>query len=261
MWQQNSHIDSWRFLTKMANLGKWGIEQESTHELVKTSNEVTKRGNIHKRQISTNMVSVPKIHQGIGHYGQIFKWNDKKGYVDSWRFLRQDKFCDDGEFGKKLSKVWQKFTKRWQKGASWQMAIITKMANWATFHLRFAKIQMRWQTRHVDNCEFYENDKCCKIREFGKDSSKVWENCRLIISENIKFGENGQSGKNLSKVWQKWKQDDKRRMSLTASFYEDVNFCEINKFLEKSIKGLAKFKWDDKNGHLVQIVIVRKSQI
>ena len=123
------------------------------------------------------------------------------------------------------------------------------------------KIKTRWQNRHVDNCGFYENDKCCKIREFGKDSSKVWENCRLIISENIKFGENGQSGKNFSKVWQKWKQDDKRRMSLTASFYEDVNFCEINKFLEKSIKGLAKFRWDDKNGHLVQIMTIRKWQI
>ena len=43
--------------------------------------------------------------------------------------IENDKFCEDGEFGKKLSKVWQKFTKRWQKGASWQMAIITNMAN------------------------------------------------------------------------------------------------------------------------------------
>ena len=37
--------------------------------------------------------------------------------------------------------------------------------------------------------------------------------------------------------------------------------CIINKFLEKFIKGLAKFKWDDKKGHLVQKVIIRKRQI
>ena len=45
-----------------------------------------------------------------------------------------------------------------------------------------------WQNRHVDNCGFNENDKCCKIREFGKDSSKDWEICLLIISENSNFG-------------------------------------------------------------------------
>ena len=42
------------------------------------------------------------------------------------------------------------------------MVIITKMANLATIHLRFAKIKIRSHTRHVDNCEFYEKDK------FGK---------------------------------------------------------------------------------------------
>ena len=123
------------------------------------------------------------------------------------------------------------------------------------------KIKTRWRNRHVDNCGFYENDKCYKIREFGKDSLKVWENCPLIISENSNFGENGQFGKNLSKVWQKLKQDDNRRMSLIVGFHENAIFCEINKFLEKSIKDLAKFKWDDKNGHLLQIVIIRKWQI
>ena len=47
-------------------------------------------------------------------------------------------------------------------------------------------------------------------------------------------------------------------MSLIVGFYENAIFCEINKLLEKSITGLAKFKWDDKNGRLVQIVIMRK---
>ena len=193
------------FLTKMANLGKWGIEQESTHDLVKTSNEVTKRGVLTKDKFRQIWWVCQKFIKGLAKYSNEMT---KRGMLIVGDFQDNDKFCDDGEFGKKLSKVWQKFTKRWQKGASWQMAIITNMANWATIHLRFFKIRMRWQTRHVDNWEFYENDKwhkCCKIREFGKDSSKVWENCLLIISENSNFGLNGQFGKNLSKVWQELK--------------------------------------------------------
>ena len=31
-------------------------------------------------------------------------------------------------------------------------------------------------------------------------------------------------------------------MSLVVGFYENAIFCEINKFLEKSITDLAKFK-------------------
>ena len=47
---------------------------------------------------------------------------------------------------------------------------------------------------------FYENDKCCKIRQFNEDSSKVWENCLLIISENSNFGKNG----NLARIYQRF---------------------------------------------------------
>ena len=54
---------------------------------------------------------------------------------------------------------------------------------------------------------------------------------------------------NLAKVWQKLKQYDKRMMSLIVGFYENAIFCEINEFRGKSIKDLAKFKGDDKNGH------------
>ena len=50
-------------------------------------------------------------------------------------------------------------------------------------------------------------------------------------------------------------------MLLIVGFYESAIFYEINKFLEKSIKGLAKFKWYDKNGHLVHTVILRIWQI
>ena len=51
-------------------------------------------------------------------------------------------------------------------------------------------------------------------------------------------------------------------MSLIVGFYENAVFCEINEFLEKPIKGLAKFKWDGKNGHSVQnALLIRKWQI
>ena len=102
------------------------------------------------------------------------------------------------------------------------------------------KIKTRWRNRHVDNCGFYKNDKCRKIREFGKDSSKVWENCLLIISGNSNFGENGQFGKNLSKVWQELKQYDKKGMSLIVGSYENAILCEINKFLEKIYQRFGK---------------------
>ena len=62
----------------------------------------------------------------------------------------------------------------------------------------------------------------------------------LIISENSNFGENGQFGKNLSKVWQKLKQNDKRRMSLIVGFYENAIFCEISEFLKKICQRFGK---------------------
>ena len=162
MRQQNRHIDSWRFhkngrFEKKGNWAKLNKNPSTSWQNLKWGG---KDGNIDKRRISTNMASAPKIHQG---FGQIFKWDDKKGHVDSWRFLGQWQILRGWWIWQEVIKGLTKISTRWQKGASWQMAIITNMANWATIHLRFAKIQMRGQTRHVDNCEFYENDK------FGKN--------------------------------------------------------------------------------------------
>ena len=64
----------------------------------------------------------------------------------------------------------------------------------------------------------------------------------MIISENSNFGKNDEFGKNLSKVWKKLKQDDKRRILLIVGSHENAIFCETNEFFEKSMKGLAKFK-------------------
>ena len=46
------------------------------------------------------------------------------------------------------------------------MTILRKLQIWQEF-TGLAKIKTRWQKRHVDNCEFYENDKFCEIGEFG----------------------------------------------------------------------------------------------
>ena len=131
---------------------------------------------------------------------------------------------------------------------------------WQEFIKGLVKIRTRWRNRSVDDCGFYEKDKRCKIREFGKDSLKVWENCLLIISENSNFGKNGEFGKNLSKVWQKLKQDDKRRMSLIAGSYENAIFAKPTNFLKNSSKVWQNLNENKKNGHLVRISIIRKWQ-
>ena len=61
---------------------------------------------------------------------------------------------------------------------------------------------------------------------------------------NSNFVKNGEFGKSLSKVWQKLKQDDRRRMSLIEGSYENATSCVTNNFFQKSIKGLANFKWE-----------------
>ena len=54
--------------TKMANLGKWGIEQESTHDLVKTSNEVIKRGILTKDKFRQIWWVCQKFIKGLAKY-------------------------------------------------------------------------------------------------------------------------------------------------------------------------------------------------
>ena len=52
---------------------------------------------------------------------------------------------------------------------------------------------------------------------------------------------------NLARIYQRFGKKIKTRWQKKdvvnfVGFYENAIFCEINKFLEKSIKGLAKFK-------------------
>ena len=176
----------------MANLRKRGIGQESIKGLAKPQL---------RWQIKEGILTNGYCNKKMANLGEKGKFRQK------WRVCQT--------FIKGLAKYSNKTTKK----DILTNGDFTKMTNLAKKFLRFAKIQMRWQTRHVDNCEFYENEKiwqefikglikiktswrnrhvdncefnenekCCKIREFDKDSSKDWENCLLIISMNSNFG-------------------------------------------------------------------------
>ena len=75
-------------------------------------------------------------------------------------------FGKNGEYAKKSSRLLPNTQIRWQKVASWKIAILRKLQIWQEFK-GLAKIKTSWQKRHVDNCGFYENDKFCEIGEFG----------------------------------------------------------------------------------------------
>ena len=56
-----------------------------------------------------------------------------------------------------LARGYQKFDKIYKEMT--KSGILTN----GDYNKQFAKIQIRWQTRHVDNCEYYKNYK------FGKN--------------------------------------------------------------------------------------------
>ena len=98
----------WQFaiFTKMANLRKWELSK-NTSTVWKKLKEMTKRGILTKGKFRQ------KIHQG---FGQIFKWDDKKGHVGSWRFLGQWQILRRWriwqEVIKGLTKIYKEMTKR-----------------------------------------------------------------------------------------------------------------------------------------------------
>ena len=95
---------------KFEKMGNWArIHQRSG----KTSFEVTKRGILRKGRFRQIWRVCQKNHQG---FGQIFKWDDKKGHVDSWRFLGQWQILQRWriwqEVIKGLTKIYKEMTKR-----------------------------------------------------------------------------------------------------------------------------------------------------
>ena len=226
----------------MANLRKWEIEQESIHDLVKPQmrwqrGEYWQNANFDKYgECAKNASRVWPIIQmrwqkGACWWLAIFRTmtNFAKMVNLVRSYQRFDKNLHRGKLGNNSFKVCQN-SNEMTKEACRLLWVLQKWQIWQEFIKGLIKIKTRWRNRHVDNCGLYENDKCYKIREFGKDSSKVLENCLLLISENSNFGENGQFDKNLSKVWQKLKQDDKRRMWLIVGFAKMPFFAKSANF-------------------------------
>ena len=153
------------------------------------------------------MASMPKIHQG---FGQIFNWDDKSD-----------------KFGKKLSMDWQDFfkswQKRWQKGASWQMAIITEMANLATIHKVWQKLNEM------------TNEACWLFAIFTKMTN-------LVKIANLARS-NEWPAKNSNEV-------AKNGLLVIKDFYEDSKSWRKCKFGKNTWKVWTKFKWEDNKGYL-----------
>ena len=109
--QQNSHIDSWQFSQKWQNLRKWRFEQESTHELVKPQTR-WQRGEDWQK---ANFDKYGECAKNSSRVGQIFKWDDKKGHVNSWLFLGQwqilRRWRNLQEVIKGLTKIYKEMTK------------------------------------------------------------------------------------------------------------------------------------------------------
>ena len=144
------------YFAKLANLAR--IHQRSSKKF-KWDN---KRGLLAAGNFHENGKNPSKVLQNR-------KWGDKEGNRDKRRLLENGKFWaikgnlgKNGEYAKKSSRLLPNIQIRWQKVASWQMAILRKLQIWQEF-IGLAKIKTRSQKRHVDNCGFYENDKFCEI--------------------------------------------------------------------------------------------------
>ena len=144
------------YFAKLANLA--GIHQRSGKK-IKWDN---KRGLLAAGSFHENGKNPSKVLQNL-------KWGDKEGNIGAiirkWQILEEN-FGENGEYAKKSSRLLPSIQIRWQKVASWKMAILRKLQIWQEF-IGLAKIKTRWQKRHVDNCGFYENDKFYEIGEFG----------------------------------------------------------------------------------------------
>ena len=149
--------------------------------------------NLGEKANSAKMVSVPKIHQG---FGQIFKWDNKKGHLDKWRFYENDKF------EKNLFKVWQKLEQDDKRG----MLIIvgfTKMTYFAK-PANMARIEtMRQQNSHIDSWRFSQK---WQMWENGQESTHdlVKPQMRWQRGEDwqkANFDKYVECAKNSSRAW------------------------------------------------------------
>ena len=97
------------------------------------------------------MASVPKNHQG---FGQILKWDDKKGHLDKWQMTKWQ-IWENGELGKNPSTVWQNL--KWGDKERYidKRQISTKMASVSKIHQGLGQV-FNWDDKkgHVGSWRF-----------------------------------------------------------------------------------------------------------
>ena len=114
-----------------------------------------------------------------------------------------------------------------------------KTGNWARIHQRFGKTSIEVSKRGILTNGYY-NKKMANVGENGKFRQK-WRVCQTFIKglakysnkmtkkdilTNSDFTKMTNLAKNLFKVWQKLKQDDKRGMSIIVGFTKMTNFAK-----------------------------------
>ena len=161
----------------MTNLRKRGIGQESIKGLAKPQLKwqrgeswqmaiiITKCKFRRKRQISAKMASVPKIHLG---FGQIFKWDNKKGA--SWQMAILRKWQIWKKF---IFKGWRKLEQDDKRGMSiivglTKITYFAKAANLASIET------MRQQNSHIDNWRFSQTWQIWENGELSKNPPTIW---------------------------------------------------------------------------------------
>ena len=149
-------------LRKWHILRNWQIWQGFIKGLAKNLNETTKEA---YRQLAI-FTKMARSHQRFCRTSNEENLDKRRLYQNGKFWAEKGNFGKNGEYAKKSSRLLPNIQIRWQKMASWQMAILRKLQIWQEFR-GLPKIKTRWQKRHVDNCGFYENDKFCEIGEFG----------------------------------------------------------------------------------------------
>ena len=162
-------------------------------------------------------------------------------HVDNCGSYENDIFCETGEFGKDFIKGLAKHLNETTKEAHRQLAIFTKMANWRKWGIGpesikgLAKPQMRWQRGKswqmaiirkwqilVEQGKFWQKWRVCQkfMKGMAKYSNKVTKNqqyWQLAISRNWqikKWGIGLESIKGLAKTQIKWQRGESWQMAI-----------------------------------------------
>ena len=108
-WDNKTGILTVGYLHKTGKFEKMEIGQESINGLAKPQMRWQRGEYWQKANFDKYGEWAKTIIKDLAKYSNEMT---KRGMLIAGDFCDNDKFCKDGEFGRKLSKVWKKFTKR-----------------------------------------------------------------------------------------------------------------------------------------------------